>query len=141
MLNNGIPDIAASGGWHLMIIEALAVGAFIVAAFLIWDRTRIWQRARRIETQLRKMERRIGLFEMRESRRFVMELNARSGVRTDQRETAEEIGAGDVTEPAISLAAGAGERPSHFPVPARGAQSAAAEVAAPGADLSSPQLS
>jgi hypothetical protein len=119
MLDNAISDIAASCGCHLMIVEALAVGAFIVVTFLIWDGTRIWQRARRIETQLRKMERRIDLLEIRESRRFAMELNARSDVRADQRRIAEEIGAEDITEPAISLAAVAGERPPHFPLPAR----------------------
>jgi hypothetical protein len=49
---------------------ALAIGAVLVGAILIWDRLRMWKRARRIETALRKMEKKVYILEMQESGRL-----------------------------------------------------------------------
>ncbi len=94
-------EIVERADWDLMTVEykALAVGAFVVAAALIWNRIRSWKRMRRIETQLRKMEKKINILEVQESRRLMRlmkELNAKSRVKVGSRDTAVEMGGGDV---------------------------------------------
>jgi hypothetical protein len=86
--------------WQLAIVEhkALAVGAFIVGAVLIWDRIQTWKRARRVEIALRKMEKKIYILEMQESgrlTRLVREFSAKSRVKV-------EMGNGKDTAPTIS---------------------------------------
>src|SRR5713226_5798272 len=94
-------EIVERADWRLMPAEykALAVGAVAVAVVLIWKRIRFWKRMRRIETQLRKMEKKISILEVQESRRLmrlVKELNAKSRVKVDRRDTAAEMSGGDV---------------------------------------------
>jgi hypothetical protein len=77
---------------------ALAIGAVLVGAILIWDRLRMWKRARRIETALRKMEKKVYILEMQESgrlTRLVKELNGKSRAKSVSRDTAE-MACGDV---------------------------------------------
>jgi len=99
---NGLSNAAVSGNWHLMVVEALAVGALVVAAILIWDRIQIWKRTRMIENRLRKIEKVVYIFETQESRRFILELNAEPSLKMDQCGPVVEIGACDVAETAIS---------------------------------------
>jgi transposase InsO family protein len=77
----------------------LAIGAFVVAAMLIWNRIRLWRRIRRIENQLKKMEKKVSILEVQESRRLMRlmkELNAKSRVRVDPRDAAVEMSGSDV---------------------------------------------
>jgi len=49
-------EIVVSADWRLTAV-ALTVGAFVVAAVLIWNRSRrIWKRMETIETRLSKMQ-------------------------------------------------------------------------------------
>ena len=49
-------EIVVSADWRLTAV-ALTVGAFVVAAVLIWNRSRrIWKRMEAIETRLNKMQ-------------------------------------------------------------------------------------
>jgi len=94
-------EIVGRADWRLMTVEykALAVGAFVIAAVLIWRRIRMWRRMRRIEAQLRKMERKITLMEARESdrlMRLMKEFNAKSRVKVEPRDTAVEVSGGNV---------------------------------------------
>ena len=94
-------EIVGRADWRLMTVEykALAVGAFAIAAVLIWRRIRMWRRMRRIEAQLRKMERKITLMEARESdrlMRLMKEFNAKSRVKVEPRDTAVEVSGGNV---------------------------------------------
>jgi hypothetical protein len=94
-------EIMERADWRLMTVEykALAVGAFVVAAVLIWGRIRMWRRMRRIEAQLRKMERKITLMEARESgrlMRLMKEFNAKSRAKVEPRDTAVEVSGGNV---------------------------------------------
>jgi hypothetical protein len=109
VLDDGLADTAVSGGWHLMTIEALAVGAFVVAMFLIWDRTRLWERTRRIDTRLRRTEKVTYLFEMHGSRHLLIKLNSKSGMKAAQYDTEEKTSADNVTELALSPATSAGQ--------------------------------
>jgi hypothetical protein len=106
---------AVRDDWRLMVVEykPVAVGAFLVAAVLIWDRLRIWKRTRRIETELRKTERKVHILELQESgrlMRLMTELNARSRVKIEHRQTGVEISGRDVAAPVISLPAAAEQR-------------------------------
>src|SRR5262249_21326930 len=101
MLDDKLLGIAERADWTLMIVEneALTIGAFLVAAVLIWNRSRFLKRMRRIETQLGKIEKKVNILEMQESRglmRLVTDLKARSRVKIDPRDTAVEMGGGDV---------------------------------------------
>jgi hypothetical protein len=72
--------------------RAFAIGAVLVAAIMIWDRIRMWKRAWRIETQLRKMEKKIYILEMQESgrlMRLVKELSGKSRAKIVSGDTAE----------------------------------------------------
>jgi len=94
-------EIAERADWRLVTVEykALAVGAFVVAVVLIRNRIRFWKRMRRIETQLRKMEKKIDILELQESgrlMRLMTELNSKSRVKVHPRDTAAEMGRGDV---------------------------------------------
>jgi hypothetical protein len=100
-------EIVERADWRLMTVEykALAIGAFLVAAALIWGRIRIWRRIRRIETQLRKMEKKITLLEVRESgrlMRLMKEFNAKSRVKVEPHDTAVEISGGNVVGLTVS---------------------------------------
>jgi hypothetical protein len=106
---------AVRDDWRLMVVEykPMAVGAFVVAAVLIWDRLRTWKRTRRIETELRKTERKVHILELQESgrlMRLMTELNARSRVKIEHRQTEVEISGRYVAAPVISLPAAAEER-------------------------------
>jgi hypothetical protein len=85
-------EIVKHADWRLMTgeYEALAAGALVVAAVLIWKRIRIWKRMRRIETQLLRMEKKIAVLELQESgrlMRLMKELNAKSRAKVDPRDT------------------------------------------------------
>jgi hypothetical protein len=60
--------------------EAVTVGAVVVAAVLIWSRTRIWRRIRAIDARLAKMQKEIDILQMQESRRLLMALRKDSKV-------------------------------------------------------------
>jgi hypothetical protein len=107
MLDYGLSNTAIGANWYLMIVELQSVAAFVVAAVLTWDRTRIWKRMEMIETQLRKIEKAFSIFEMQESRRLIMELNAKSSEKTDKSDTAVETGVCDIADLAISPATAA----------------------------------
>jgi hypothetical protein len=101
MIYDKLWEIVERADWRLMIVEykALAIGAFVVAAVLIWTRIRLWRRMRRIEHQLKKMEKKISILEVQESRRLmrlVKDLNAKSRMKVDPRDTAAELSGGDV---------------------------------------------
>ena len=100
-LSEKLWEIVERADWRLMTVEykALAVGAFVVAAVLIWGRIRIWRRMRSIENQLRTMKKKITLMEVRESgrlMRMMKEFNAKSRVNGDRRDTAVEMSGGNV---------------------------------------------
>jgi len=101
MIYDKLWEFVERADWRLMIVEykALAVGAFVVAAVLIWKRIRFWKRMRRIETQLRRLEKKLNILEMQESRRLMRlmkELNAKSRLKIDPRDTAVEMGGSNV---------------------------------------------
>src|SRR5258707_15856220 len=101
MIYDKLWEIVERADWRLMIVEykTLAIGAFVVAAVLMWNRIRLWRRMRRIENQLKKMEKKISILEVQESgrlMRLMKELNAKSRVRADLRDTAAEMRGGDV---------------------------------------------
>jgi hypothetical protein len=101
----------ATRAWPLMTVEyeALAVGAFVVVVVLIWNRIRFSGRMRRIETQLRKMEKKINILEVQESgrlMRLMKELNGKSRVKFG-RIGATEMGGGNVVGLAMSPLASA----------------------------------
>ena len=101
MIYDKLWEIVERADWRLMIVEykALAIGAFVVAVVLIWNRIRWSARIRRIENQLKKMEKKISILEVQESgrlMRLVKELNAKSRVKINPRDTAAEMRGGDV---------------------------------------------
>ncbi len=101
MIYDKLWEIAERADWRLMIAEynALAIGAFVVAAVLIWSRIRLWRRIRRIENQLKKMEKKVSILEVQESgrlMRLMKELNAKSRVKINPRDAAAEMSGGDV---------------------------------------------
>jgi hypothetical protein len=102
MIYDKLWEIVERADWPLMIVEykALAIGVFVIAAVLIWNRVRWWRRIRRIEHQLKKMEKKISILEVQESRRLmrlVKELSAKSRMKkVDPRDTAAEMSGGDV---------------------------------------------
>src|SRR5262245_46416987 len=117
-------EIAERADWRLMTTEykALAIGAFVVAAVLIWNRIRLSRRIRRIENQLKKMEKKISILEVQESRRLmrlVKELNAKSRVRAGSRDAAAEMSGCNVvgltTSPPTSPAQGDGAKSAKLP--------------------------
>jgi hypothetical protein len=89
MLYDKLWDIAVHADWRLMSVEydALAVGGFVVAAILIWNGIRRRKRIRRIETQLEKMQKEIGVLQIQESRRLMAELNVKSTEKIEPPET------------------------------------------------------
>jgi hypothetical protein len=86
-------QIAERADWRLM--TALAVGAFVVTAVLIWDRIRIWKLIRTIETQLSKMQKEITTV-LQIQVALLTKLKAKSTVEIDPRDTSVEMGGGDV---------------------------------------------
>jgi len=97
MLYDKLWDIAVRADWRLMSVEykALAVGALAVAVVLIWNAIRIRKRMRRIETQLQKMQKEINLLQMKESRRLMTDLNAKSTDKVESPDTGLEMGQRD----------------------------------------------
>jgi hypothetical protein len=79
MLSDKLWEIVRPVDWHVMTDEykALAVGTFVIAAILIWNRTRILKRMRTIESRLDKIEKEIDMLKMQETRRFLTELNVK----------------------------------------------------------------
>jgi hypothetical protein len=117
-------EIAERADWRLLTAEykALAIGIFVVAALLIWNRIRFWKRMHRIETQLRKLEKKISILELQESgrlMRLMKELNAKSRVKVDPRDTAVEMGGSNVVgltmSPPTSPAQGESPRAAKLP--------------------------
>jgi hypothetical protein len=101
MIYDKLWEILERADWRLLIVEykALAIAAFVVAAVLMWNRIRLLRRLRRIENQLKKMEKKISILEVQESRRLmrlVKELSAKSRMRINPRDTAAEMNGGDV---------------------------------------------
>ena len=101
MIYDKLWEILERDDWRLMFAEykALAMGAFVVAAVLIWNRIRLSRRIRRIENQLKKMEKKVSILEVQESgrlMRLVKELNAKSRVKVDRRDAAAEMSGGNV---------------------------------------------
>jgi hypothetical protein len=80
MLYDKLCDIVMRSDWRLISVEyaAWAVGASVVATALISNGIRLRKRMRRIESQLQKMQKEIGLLQMQESRRLMTELNAKT---------------------------------------------------------------
>jgi hypothetical protein len=120
MLYDELWETAMLNDWRLATVEhkALAVGAFIVGAVLIWDRIRAWKRTRRMEIGLKRMEKKIYILEIQESgrlTRLVRELNAKSRVKVDARDTAVEVSDSGDTASAISPLAAADQRESGKP--------------------------
>ena len=66
--------------WEIVI---LVIGAFVVAAVPLRGGIRIMKSVRRIETELSKMEKKINMLRLQESRRLMMELKANSGAEID----------------------------------------------------------
>jgi hypothetical protein len=60
--------------------EAVTVGVVAIAAVLTWSNIRIWKRMRAIDAQLAKMQKKIDILQMQESRRLMMALKANSKV-------------------------------------------------------------
>jgi hypothetical protein len=87
-------EIAMRADWRLIAV-ALAIGVFVVATVVIWNRSRIWKRIRTIETQLSKMQNEITAV-LQVQVALITRLNVTSNVETDPRSTAVETGGGDV---------------------------------------------
>jgi hypothetical protein len=124
MIYDKLWEIMERADWRLLIVEykALAIGAFVVAAVLMWNRIRLLRRLRRIEHQLKKMEKKISILEVQESRRLmrvVKELNTKSRVKVDPRDTAAEMNGGDVvgltTSPPTSPVQGGSAKSAKLP--------------------------
>lgn len=124
MIYDKLWEIVERTDWGLMIVEykALAIGAFVVAVVLIWNRIRWSRRIRRIENQLKKMEKKISILEVQESgrlMRLVKELNAKSRVKINPRDAAVEMSGGNVvgltTSPPTSPAQGDGAKSAKLP--------------------------
>jgi hypothetical protein len=83
-------DIVVRPDWRLVSVEysAWAVGAFVVATVLIWNGIRMRKRMRRVEIQLQKTQKEVGLLQMQESRRLMTELNAKSGEKLEPHDPA-----------------------------------------------------
>jgi hypothetical protein len=101
MIYDKLWEIMERADWRLLTVEykALAIGAFLIAAVLMWNRIRLLRRLRRIENQLKKMEKKINILEVQESRRLmrlVKELSAKSRMKVDPRDTTAEMNGGDV---------------------------------------------
>jgi hypothetical protein len=101
MIYDKLWEIMERADWRLLTVEykALAIGVFLIAAVLMWNRIRLLRRLRRIENQLKKMEKKINILEVQESRRLmrlVKELSAKSRMKVDRRDTTAEMNGGDV---------------------------------------------
>jgi siroheme synthase (precorrin-2 oxidase/ferrochelatase) len=107
MIYDNLWEIVERTDWRLMIVEykALAIGAFVVAAVLMWNRIRLLRRLRRVENQLKKMEKKVSILEVQEAgrlMRLVKEFSAKSRAKADPRDKAAEIDGGDVVGLAAS---------------------------------------
>ena len=104
MLYDKLLEIGVPADWRLMTDEykAWALGAFVVAAILIWNRIRILKRMRtietrldRIETQLTKMQNEINTV-LQIQVPLIAQLNAKSRTKLDPSNAAVEMGGGVV---------------------------------------------
>jgi hypothetical protein len=81
--------------WRLTAV-ALAVGAFVVAAVLIWNRSRrIWKRMETIETRLSKMQNEVAAI-LQVQAALIAKLKVNSKVEVEPRGMAVEITGGDI---------------------------------------------
>ncbi len=88
-------EIVVSADWRLTAVT-LAVAAFVVAAVLIWNRSRrIWKRMETIETRLSKMQNEIATV-LQVQAALITKLNTNSKVEIGPRGTAVEITGGDI---------------------------------------------
>jgi hypothetical protein len=88
-------EIVVSADWRLTAV-ALAVGAFAVAAVLIWNRSRrIWKRMETIESRLGKMQNEVTAILQVQSA-LITKLNVNSKVEVEPRGMAVEIAGGDI---------------------------------------------
>jgi hypothetical protein len=75
---------------------ALALGAFVVAAALIWNRSRrVWKRMETIETRLGKMQNEVTTI-LQVQAALITKLNVNSKLETEPRGMAVEITGGDI---------------------------------------------
>ena len=88
-------EIVVSTDWRLTAV-ALAVGAFVVTAALIWNRRRrIWKRMETIETRLSKMQNEVTTILQVQSA-LITKLNINSKVEVEPRGMAVKIAGGDI---------------------------------------------
>ena len=87
-------EIVMRADWRLMAV-ALPVGAFAAVVVLIWNGSRILRRIRTVEAQLTKMQNEITAV-LQVQTALLTRLNVASRVETDRRDTAVEVGGGDV---------------------------------------------
>ena len=88
-------EIMVSADWRLAAV-ALAAGAFVVAAVLIWNRSRRdWKRMETIETRLSKMQNDVTTI-LQVQAALIMKLNVNSKVEVEPRGMAVEITGGDI---------------------------------------------
>jgi hypothetical protein len=88
-------EIVVSADWCLTA-AALAVGAFVVAAALIWNGSRrIWKRMETIETRLSKMQNEVAAI-LQVQAALITKLNANPKVEIEPRGMAVEIRGGDI---------------------------------------------
>src|SRR6266446_7548167 len=96
-------EIVVSVDWRLTAV-ALAAGAFVVAAVLIWNRSRrIRKRMETIETRLSKMQNEVATI-LQVQAALIAKLKVNSRVEIDPRSTAVETGGGDVAGQTMSPA-------------------------------------
>ena len=88
-------EIMVSADWRLAAV-ALAAGAFVVAAVLIWNRSRrVWKRMETIETRLSKMQNDVTTI-LQVQAALIMKLNVNSKAEAGPRDMAVEITGGDI---------------------------------------------
>jgi hypothetical protein len=80
--------------WRLVAV-ALAVGEFMLAAVLTWNRAQVWKRIRMNETQLNKMQNEITTV-LQIQTVLITKLNANSNVEISPHGRTVEIGSGDI---------------------------------------------
>jgi uncharacterized membrane protein len=66
--------------WEIVIV---VIGAFVVVAASLQGGIRIMKSVRRLETELSRMEKKINMLRLQESRRLMMELKANSEAEID----------------------------------------------------------
>jgi hypothetical protein len=100
VLYDKLSGIAELADWRLMIV-ASAVGVFVFAAVLIWNRGQVWKRIRVIETKVSKMQNEITTL-LQIQTALITKLNTNSRVEIVPRGRTVEIAGGDVAEQTMS---------------------------------------